>query len=72
MKLLRRALAITLVLGGLSVLALVVSVLALIDIGQGEPDVALEWNVLRASFFIILLFQVSALATVGKVFRVMR
>jgi hypothetical protein len=61
-----------LVLGGISILAVVVSFLALTDIGHGESDLSLEWGVLRAAFLVIVLFQVSALVTLGRVFQVLR
>jgi hypothetical protein len=63
---------LSLVLGGISVLAVVVSYLALTDIGHGESDLSLEWGVLRAAFLVIVLFQASALVTLGRVFQVLR
>ncbi|MCX6026003.1 MAG: hypothetical protein NTY23_07075 [Chloroflexi bacterium] len=49
-------------LGLLSLLALGVSHLALTDIAHGEPDLRVEWIVLRVSAMVIALFTVSALA----------
>jgi uncharacterized protein YqhQ len=72
MRPLRRAVQLSLVLGGISILAVVVSYLALTDIGHGESDLSLEWGVLRAAFLVIVLFQVSALVTLGRVFQVLR
>ena len=69
---LRRAVQLSLFLGGVSVLAVVASYLALTDIGHGESDLSLEWGVLRLAFLVIVLFQVSALVTLGQVFRVLR
>ncbi len=69
---LRRAVQLSLYLGGFSILAVVVSYLALTDIRHGESNLSLEWDVLRAAFFVIVLFQISALATLGRVFRVLR
>jgi len=69
---LRRAVQLSLFLGGFSILAVVASFLALTDIGHGESDLSLEWGVLRAAFFLIVLFQVSALITLGRVFKVLR
>ena len=69
---LRRAVLLSLFLGGLSILAIFVSLLALADIGHGESDLSLEWGVLRAAFLVIVLFQISALVTLGRVFRVLR
>ncbi len=71
MKPLRRAVRLSLFLGGLSLVAVVVSWLALTDIGHGESDLSLEWSVLRAAFLVIVLFQVSALLTLGRVLRVL-
>ena len=72
MRPLRRAVQLSLVLGGISILAVVVSFLALTDIGHGESDLSLEWGMLRAAFLVIVLFQVSALITLGRVFQVLR
>ena len=69
---LRRAVQLSLFLGGFSILAVVMSSLALTDIGHGEPDLSLEWAVLRAAFLVIVLFQVSALVTLGRMLRVVR
>ena len=72
MRPLRRAVQLSMVLGGISILAVVVSLLALADIGHGESDLSLEWGMLRAAFLVIVLFQVSALITLGRVFQVLR
>ena len=69
---LRRAVQLSLFLGGFSLLAVVASFLALTDIGHGESDLSLEWGVLRAAFFVIVLFQISALITLGRVYKVLR
>jgi hypothetical protein len=69
---LRRAVQLSLFLGGFSMLAWVASFLALTDIGHGESDLSLEWGVLRAAFLFIVLFQISALITLARVFRVIR
>ncbi len=69
---LRLAVQLSLVLGAVSVLAVVVSYLALTDIGHGENDLSLEWGVLRLAFLVIVLFQVSALVTLGRVFRLLK
>ena len=55
-------------LGILSVLAVGVSFLALNDIahGAGGPP---EWNALRVTFAVILLFQAAALATLWRIIR---
>ena len=56
-------------LGILSLLAVVVSHLALTDIYHGETDVLLEWRVVQLAFPIIVAFQVSALVTLWRVVR---
>jgi len=56
-------------LGILSLLAVVVSHLALTDIYHGETDVLLEWRVVQLAFLIIVAFQVSALVTLWRVVR---
>lgn len=53
-------------LGVLSLVAVVVSHLALTDIWHGEADTTLEWRVLRVCFLIIVAFQVLALATLRR------
>lgn len=55
-----------------SVLAMIACCLALTDIGHGESDFSLEWSVLRAAFLVIVLFHVSAIARLGRVFRALR
>jgi hypothetical protein len=55
------------VLGILSVAAVLTGHLALTDIHHGEGDLALEWNVLRGCFGVIVAFQVAALVTLRKV-----
>jgi len=54
---------LSLALGVGSTLALVAAFLALTDIGHGEPDLALEWTVLRAAAIVIVAFHVAALVT---------
>jgi hypothetical protein len=58
---------ITYGLGVLSVVAVVVSHLALTDIRHGKQDVALEWAALRTAFAAIVVFQISALVTLRLV-----
>ena len=47
--------------GVLSMFAIVLAHLALTDIRHGEADLTLEWNVLRASFVLIIAFHVIAM-----------
>ena len=59
---------LTFALGVLSVLAVILANLALLDIYHGEPDVTLEWNAVRVSFLIILVFHAFALTAAWKAF----
>lgn len=52
-----------------SLIAVFISHLALTDIYHGEGDLRLEWNVLRACFAAIVVFQVFALATFWRMIR---
>ena len=49
-----------LALGALSGIALVGSFLALTDIAHGEPDLTLEWAVLRVGGLVVVTFHVAA------------
>jgi hypothetical protein len=51
--------AVTTGLGILSSLAIVLSHLALTDIGHAEGDLSLEWGVLRVSALVLAAFIVS-------------
>jgi uncharacterized membrane protein len=53
---LKKHIKVTLTLGVLSLLALVLSHLAVTDIAHGEANVELEWNVLRVCALVLLLF----------------
>lgn len=55
-------------LGVLSLLAIILANLALLDIYHGELDVTLEWNTVRVSFVIILVFHAFALTAAWKAF----
>lgn len=48
---------IALGLCGLSILAIVLSHLALTDIWRGEGDLSLEWSVLRVAMGLVLVSQ---------------
>ncbi len=69
MKALRRSAAISAALGIVSVVGLLVSLLALTDIAHGEPDVTLEWWVVRVAYLLIVLFQAAALVTLRQILR---
>ena len=47
-------------LGLLSTLGLVAAALALTDIAHGEPDLTLEWTVLRVAALLVVAFHVTA------------
>ncbi len=66
MRTLRTQIRIAMLLGGLSLVAGLASHLALTDIHHGEPDLSLEWNVLRACAVVFLAFIGSALFTLGR------
>ena len=56
-------------LGVASLVAVLVSHLALTDICHGEGDLSQEWNVVRLCFGVIVAFQVYALMTLRRVVR---
>lgn len=56
-------------LGVLSLVAVLVSHLALTDIYHAEGNLTLEWNVLQACFAVIVAAQVFTLLALGKVLR---
>jgi hypothetical protein len=58
---LRTASRLALWLGLLSLLAMLLANLALIDIYHGEQDVTLEWNFVRMAFLVMLAFHAVAL-----------
>jgi uncharacterized membrane protein len=64
---LRRFTLVSQVLGLLSIVAVILSFLALTDIGHGEGDLTLEWWIVRGSFLVIIAFQISALWTISRV-----
>jgi len=53
---LKRNICICMALGFVAFVSLVFSHLALKDIAHGEPDLKLEWNMLRAAALVILTF----------------
>jgi Na+/H+ antiporter NhaA len=62
MKIKQQAIA-AFILGIISLIAVLVSQMALADIYHGEDDLSLEWNALRICFAMIVWFQVFAMAT---------
>jgi hypothetical protein len=61
---------ITLILSGLSILALVFSHLALTDIYHGGEDLTLEWSLLRIAAIIFIVFITSTILTMKKVLKI--
>jgi hypothetical protein len=60
-------------MGVLFILALIFSFLALTDIWHNiEPNLDVEWNVVRVSFLIESLFFISVAVTLAQVFRFSR
>lgn len=60
---------ITLILSGLSILALVFSHLALTDIYHGGEDLGLEWSMLRIAAIIFIVFITSTILTMKQVLK---
>lgn len=56
-------------LGILSLFAVALSHMALTDIWHGEQDLTVEWRALQMGFGALILFQVSALATLRRMLR---
>jgi Na+-transporting methylmalonyl-CoA/oxaloacetate decarboxylase beta subunit len=59
-------------LGVLSLLAIVAAFLALTDIGHGEPDLTLEWNVLRVAALTVIAFHVATFRALRRALRALR
>jgi hypothetical protein len=64
-KKLRLAATITMILGFISILAVIFHYLALSDIAHGEADQALEWRIAGISLLILAAFIISTLITLG-------
>lgn len=71
-KKLEVAAIITVVTGVLSIIALLFTFLALCDIGNQEPDLSLEWNIVGIGLIIWIIFIVSTLVTLTYFFRMIR
>lgn len=56
-------------LGVLSLIAVLLSHLALTDIAHGESDLAWEWRILRVSALVILMFIGTSLAALGRILK---
>ena len=57
----------SLALGMLTLISILFSVLALMDIYEGtEPNLDMEWNMLRLTFLIVLVFTSISMITIFK------
>ncbi len=65
----RKLARMSLALGVLSLLAMLLSFLALTDIAHGESDVVWEWRMLRVSALVLLMFIAMSMATLGRVLK---
>lgn len=66
---LKTQIRVTIVLGVLSLLAVLITHLALTDIYHGEADVTLEWGVVRICALVLLVFIGMALLTLRRALR---
>ena len=71
MRNLKRQIRVTIALGALSLLAGLITHLALTDIYHGEADVTLEWSIVRVCALTFLLFIGSALFTLGRALKIL-
>lgn len=60
---------LTLILSGLSVIALIIGYLALTDIYHQEEDLTLEWTFLRIAALIFIIFIGSTILTIVQVLK---
>ena len=66
---LKTQIRVTIVLGALSLLAVLIAHLALTDIYHGEVDVTLEWSVVRICALVLLVFISMAMFTLRRALR---
>jgi hypothetical protein len=66
---LKTQIRVTIVLGMLSLLAVLITHLALTDIYHSEADVTLEWSVVRICALVLLVFIGMALFTLRRALR---
>lgn len=64
MRTLGRLISMTLMLGSVSMVALLLQYLALSDIASQETDVTLEWRIVGVAMLVLLAFVVSTFATI--------
>jgi len=69
MKKLRVWASITLTLAILASVLLVLMILALMDISQGEPNVVTEWGVVRLGLFVLFFLIVATFVCTGLVLK---
>ncbi len=72
MKKLRVWATVAFVLGILALVLLLFMFLALADISHGEQDLAAEWGILRAGFFVIFFLIVATFVCTGLIFKYFR
>jgi hypothetical protein len=65
MKKLKFSATVTVIMGFMSVMALIFMFLALSDIAHGEEDLSLEWRITGIGMIIIASFVISAFFTIG-------
>ncbi len=68
---LKTQIKMTIVLGALSLLVGLLTLLALTDIYHGEADVTLEWGMVRICALVLLVFIGMALFTLRRALRVL-
>ena len=66
---LKTLIRVTIALGTLSLLAVLITLLAMTDIYHGEADVALEWSIVRVCALVLLVFIGMVLFTLGRALR---
>ena len=66
---LKTQIRVTIALGVLSLLAGLLTLLALTDIYHGEADVTLEWSIVRICALVLLVFIGMALFTLRRALR---
>ncbi len=69
MKNLETSVTITLIMGFLSILAMIFLFLALSDIAHNEADLSLEWRITGISMMVLGVFIISTFTTIGLLLR---
>jgi len=60
------------ILGIAAIVMVALAFLALSDIGHGEPDLSLEWTVVRIAFLVVAAFIVTTIILLVRIFRAVR